>query len=238
MSTSDDERWTRWCADFDEAEGEIISLFHTRWMWRAITGLMNNGVPQKQYVVVQNYFIRTYVATICTAIRREGDRDTRTTSLARCLQALIDCPHFAARTRYLEAARATHADNDFDDAYLVSGFDKFAPDGSETIDTDVVELALQRLTESSASVKKYTNRVLAHRERAPGDVEELTPTFGDINTALDEVGRVMQQFYGLRHPGTHLWTVNPVPDLRFVEMFAVPWYSEGWEPPDDSWDQT
>jgi hypothetical protein len=44
----------------------------------------------------------------------------------------------------------------------------------------------------------------------------------------------MQQFYSLRHPGTHLFTVNPAPGLRFVEMFGVPWYSEAWEPPDDS----
>jgi len=59
VALSDDERWAIWCADFDEVEREVFSLFHTRWMWRAITGLMNNGVPDRQYVVVQNYFIRT-----------------------------------------------------------------------------------------------------------------------------------------------------------------------------------
>ena len=231
VAFSDDERWANWCADFDEVESEVISLFHTRWMWRAITDLMNNGVPERQYVVVQNYFIRTYVATVCTAIRREGDRDTRTTSLARCLQALVDCPHFGTRTRYLALAREAHANSGFTDTYLASGFDRFAPDGSETVDPTIVEQALGRLSTSSALVKKYTNKVLAHRERPSGVVEELTLTFDDINDALDEIGRVMTMFYSLRHPGTHLAAVTPVPDLQFVEMFKVPWYSQGWAPP-------
>ena len=197
---------------------------------------MNSAVPERQYVVVSNCFTRTYVATVCTVIRREGDRDTRTSSLARCLQALLDCPHFATRSRYLALARETHTSDEFSDAYLASGFDNVAPDGTETVDLAIVEQALTRQSTSSALVKKYTNKVLAHRERPSGVVEKLTLTFDDINDALDEIGRAMTMFYSLRHPGTYLTTVNPAPNLRFVEMFEVPWYSEDWIPP-PSWDE-
>ena len=86
---TDDASMDAWCAAFDEVERDVFTLLSTRWMWRALTGLMKNGVPERQYVVVQNYLIRTYYATMCTGIRREIDNDRRTTSLARCLRTLV-----------------------------------------------------------------------------------------------------------------------------------------------------
>lgn len=228
----DDARWERWCDDFDEVEREVFALFHTRWMWRAIISLMANGVPDKQYTVVQNYFVRTYVATICTAIRREADLDSRTTSLARCLHSLIECPHFATRTRYVALARAAHPDADPGiDAEMAKGFDRFAPDGGEYLDPALIEQAITDLAVKAQPIKQYTNKVLAHRERAPGDLEKLTPSFETINAALDGLGEIFRQFFSLRHPGTHLGTLTPVPDLAFVSMFKVPWYSQGWTAP-------
>ena len=236
MSSRDEDRWTAWCTDFDEVEREVFALFHTRWMWRAITGLMNNGVPDRQYTIVQNYFVRTYVGTVCTAIRREADNDTRTSSLARCLAVLVECPHFATRARHVDAARQQRDTSGaaIRDDELGVTFHPFAPGGGDHIDPDVAAGALHRLTSAVAPVRKYTNKVLAHRERN-GVVEELTPSWSEINHALDEVGRITQQFYALRHPGTQLASVTPVPDLKFISMFRVPWYSEGWEPPAD-WD--
>jgi hypothetical protein len=76
---SDNERWDAWCSDFDEVEREVFRLFHTRWVWRAITSLMANGVPTRQYMIVQNYFVRTYVGTVCTA-RYAPRSDARPTS--------------------------------------------------------------------------------------------------------------------------------------------------------------
>jgi hypothetical protein len=43
---------------------------------------------------------------------------------------------------------------------------------------------------------------------------------------------VIRQFYLLRHAGTKLANLTPVHDLGFVRMFQVPWYSSGWNPPD------
>jgi hypothetical protein len=149
-------RWEQWCADFDAVEHDVMTLFHTRWMWRALTGLMNNGVPN-QSSSVRNYFIRTYVATVCSAIRREADRDARTTSLARCLQALIGCPHFASRRRYeaLRHAAIGEASSPVGDP---SGDDEFSG-GGEFIDIDIVRAALDRLTAAAQPIKTYTNKV-------------------------------------------------------------------------------
>jgi hypothetical protein len=235
VAITDDQRWANWCADFDEVEREIFNLFHTRWMWRAITSLMANGVPEKQYVVVQNYFIKTYVTTMCTAIRREADFDARTSSLARCLRALIECPHFMTRTRYVAEAFRDRGDDRGgpNEREVRGGFDQFAPGGAEFVDSAVVQDALDRLTAAAAPVRKYTNKVIAHRDRAKDDVELLTPSWNQINAGLDELGRVTKQFYSLRHPATHLAYLTPIVGLDFVLMFRVAWWSEGWRAPED-----
>ncbi|MFL6164293.1 MAG: hypothetical protein ACJ74U_18990 [Jatrophihabitantaceae bacterium] len=236
MVRTDEERWTDWCSDFDEVEREVYTLFHTRWMWRAITGLMNNGVPNKQYTVVQNYFIRTYVATVCTAIRREADQAATTSSLARCLSALVECPHIATRRRWhgLALAHRDEAGSGMSDHEVGRGFDAFAPAGENHIDPIIAQAALERLTSKVGPIRKYTNKVLAHRDRH-GRIARVEVSFDQINEAMDEVGRILQQFYRLRHPGSALGNVTPTTSLEWVSMFQVPWYSETWEPPAD-WD--
>jgi hypothetical protein len=102
-----DKEWTAWCADWDAAEHEIFTLFHTRWMWRVITSLMNAGVPEGQFTIVQNCLIRTYVGTLCMGIRREVDPKARTSSLVRCLQVIADRPAMASRSRYIANATAS-----------------------------------------------------------------------------------------------------------------------------------
>lgn len=232
VPVTDEQRWQAWCKDFDEVEREIFTLFHTRWMWRAITSLMTNGVPANHYVIVQNYFVRTYVGTVCTAVRREADLDSRTSSLARCLQALIECPHFATRARYVAEATSRRDEDGsaWTDAEITGSFDAFALLGSECVDPAVAQEALDRLASAAAPVRRYTNKVLAHRERG-GDVQKLAPSFEVINRAVDELGRVLKQFYPLRYAGKGLLAVTPSAGLEWTSMFRVPWWSEGWIPP-------
>lgn len=234
VATTDDELWQAWCADFDDVEHELMTLFHTRWMWRTIIELMKS-VPE-QYVVVQNYMLRTYVATVCTAIRREADRDARTTSLARCLQGLVDCPHFASRERWVSTA-LEHGDGD-DRQRATRGFDEFGGTTGEFLDRDLVQSDLERLHVLAGPIKKYTNQVIAHRQRRPGDVEAISVSFQEINTALDGLGALAQKYYRLRHPGVALAGLTPVVDLGFLRMFERPWLTPGFVPPATWEDET
>ena len=233
-SLTDEERWNAWCADFDEVEKELYALFHTRWMFRTITGMLKHSEVQ-QYTTVQNYILRTYVATVCTAVRREADADQRTTSLARCLRALVECPHFANRARY--AALVAESIPDEDPTYVENavdeGFRLFAPGGGDYIDADLVTLNIERLLKAAAPVKKYTNQVLAHRERQ-GKVRREHVSFDQINHALNELSQVARHYYLLRHPGVGLMMFTPSADLTFLNMFKQPWYRQGYETPDET----
>jgi hypothetical protein len=185
----------------------------------------------QQYTAVQNYLIRTYVTTICTGIRRECDPDPRSSSLARCLEALIECPHFASRSRYrslLDSDLAARPDAE-------SGYDAFAVPDSPFIAGDRVEADLHQLRDAAAHAKRYTNRVLAHRDRATANnPARISLTFGEMHKALDAVGEAMRKYYGLRHPGQVLAVVTPTPsDLRFLTMFERPWLVDGYTPPNE-----
>jgi hypothetical protein len=92
---------------------------------------------------------------------------------------------------------------------------------------------LKELAAATEPIKKYSDKTLAHRERN-GDIEKLTPTWDEINSALGAVGATLKQFYPLRHAGAGLGRLTPVTSLDFVEMFRVPWYADDWTvPPDD-----
>lgn len=237
------ERWRQWCVDWDDVENEVFTLFHTRWMWKAITGLMDAGFPpaEGQDPYLRNYLVRTYVGTVCTAVRREVDYDSRTSSLARCLRVLIDSPHLATRQWFTAEARRhlSETGSDFSDAEIERSFDRFAPDGGDYIDPDVAQAALDDLITAAAPIRKYTNKVLAHRDKT-GKAAKLTPSWTQIDAALDAVGHTMQQFYGLRHPTVMLAQVTPSSSLAFVRMFQKPWWNEGWRVPSDRdpWEQS
>jgi hypothetical protein len=194
-------------------------------MWKVLTEMIDSPKVDT-YTVVQNYFVRTYAATVCTAIRRESDNDSRTTSLTHCLQSLLASPESFTRERYIEQL-ALQTKDDRDTDYWSSGFDRFAPNGSDHIEPGVVEASLDRLRLATVPVKKYTNQVIAHRQRTNGSVEPVSVTFGEINHALDELGAIVKHYYSLRHPGSMLASLTPVVGLDFMKMFQSAWFPEG-----------
>ena len=226
MSRRDDRAWATWCGQIDQAFDEIQELFWTRWMWRAIIGMLQHSDPPRSSHV-NNYLLQTYVTTVCTAVRREADRDNRTTSLARCLTRLVDSPTLVTRTRYRELLAGL---TQIDDPQTLADecFDRYAPDGAEVIDSALVLARLESLDQAVEPIKRYTDQVIAHRD---GDVSE-TINFAQINHALGELGRTFHHYWTLRHPGQVRASVAPIMDFRFLETFSVPWYQEGFQPPD------
>jgi hypothetical protein len=225
QANRDDAAWEKWCVSFDAAREEIQTLFHTRWMWRTIIGMLRHSrVPQDPYV--QQYLLRTYVATVCTAIRREADRDSRTTSLARCLERLVERPTLISRTRY--RALTTARGNVQTDALADEMFDRFASAGVELLDPALVTARLDALHLAVEPIKKYTDRVIAHREAGQADAIN----FEQINHALQELGGVNAHYFSLRFPGISTATVSPIMGFKFLDMFKQPWYRDGYQPPD------
>lgn len=216
--------WAQWSEYFDAVQQEMFTLFHTREMWYRVNGILDvSGV--ERYTVVQNYLVRTYATTVCTAIRREVDIRKDTTSLTRCLMLMEKSPESFSWRRFadLYPAQGTIEQTERD---ARASFATFAPGGGDVVETAFVRRCIERYTEAARPVKEYADAVIAHRSRG-ATVEPVSVSYGAIDHALDELGAVFRIFYGLRHPGVMLASITPVVDLTFLRMFQVPWFPEG-----------
>lgn len=227
-SKKNDQQWLSWSKHFDAAEIEIFGLFHTRSMWRAITHVLETSEVQ-QHAAVTNHLLRTYVSTVCSAIRREADSDSRTSSLARSLTRLIEAPKTITRDRFVGLYAERFGLESSTEA--MENFDSFAPHGGDVVDRHILQLDLVRLTEAAGSVKIYTDRVVAHRQRPELETVPISLTFGQIDHAIDELGEVTKHLYLLRHPGDSLGQVTPILDLSFLNMFKSSWLAPGFTLP-------
>jgi hypothetical protein len=58
----------------------------------------------------------------------------------------------------------------------------------------------------------YTNKVIAHRDDIQDEASQpVSITWGDLDSALNTVGQVHRKYFKLRHAGTHLGNLTPIP---------------------------
>jgi hypothetical protein len=219
------DAWTVWAARFDEAEQAIITLFYTRWMWETITDVRGSADDKRQNAI-DYYFLRTYVATVCAAIRREADKKTSTSSLASCIAALGRRPAPIDRDRFVTLYLAEY---DSTETQASRAFDAYALDGSKQLDAAGLFSDIAYLEQQTSAVEKYTDEVIAHRSAGNGKTRlESTLTFDQINDAIDSVGKIAMKYYELRHPGQMLAQLTPVGDLSFLSVFQNAWMKPGF----------
>jgi hypothetical protein len=228
VDRSADKKWAQWSGYFDAVEREMFTLFHTRDMWHKINGMLDSSGVER-YTIVQNYLVRTYTTTVCSAIRREVDVRRDTTSLTRCLNLLIRSPQSFTWERF-SALYPTQDPVDETEKRARAAFVIFAPSGGDVVESAFVNTIIERFTNAARPVKKYTDEIVAHRNTG-GTMEPVTVSFDAIDHALDELGAVIRMFHGLRYPGEMLARSTPVVDLTFLRMFQVPWFPEGSIPP-------
>ncbi|MFJ7911395.1 hypothetical protein [Kitasatospora sp. NPDC096204] len=227
--TRADAKWQKWCATFDAAENDIRTLFHNRHVWTTIEDMwVRSGTEIQLNTITQNWFIRLYVNTQCTGIRRECDEDTRTSSLARCLRRLTETPGLTSRARYEAAIMANPEIKDEHKASVVRGYDDFAlAPGTACLDQDRIEADLAALHAAAETTRYYTNKIIAHRQITD---EKITLSWFDLNRALNTVGGVLKRYYRLRHPGSSLGNLGVDLPLGWEQPFRAAWCPEDFWP--------
>ncbi len=213
METLDQQR-ARWAEIFDGVHDEVFALYMTRETWRVFrAAILSRSKENRGFIV--DYLDRTYIATVCSAIRRQLDTDPHSHSLTSSLRRLITQPELVDRAYFLGRYRAAHEPDDYfnpDDA-----FNKYAASDSDTVNPAVIEAALEKLRKAARPVEKYADRVIAHRDRRSAQL-----TWGQLDSALAILEDVVKQFWGLAHPGVQLARTTPVIDLAFLHVFREP----------------
>lgn len=227
--TKHDEQWEKWCSHFDAAEQDIHRLFHNRHVWLTIGDMLERSAREIGFnAIIQNWLTTNYAFSQCTGIRRECDPDTRTSSLERCLARLIESPRMASRARYEVGILANPNIPDQYRQMRMSDYDEFAVSpGSPDLDTRRVQADLYALRDAAAAARKYTNKVVAHREVVG---ETITLVWADLDQALNAVGGVLKRYYKLRHPGTKMGNLTPELPAGWEKPFRSPWCPDGYWP--------
>ena len=84
-------------------------------------------------------------------------------------------------------------------------FDEEWGDGSGALDPARVQADIDALTDASSKVSALADRTIAHIDKR-GFADEVT--FGDLDRAIDEIGRVFQRYRELV-VGSPLMTLEP-----------------------------
>lgn len=225
-----DEQWANWCRDFDAAHQDITRLFHNRYVWLAIRDMIGRTGHEIGFnTIVQNWLTTNYAHTLCTGIRRETDRNPKTSSLNRCVAQLRENPAMATRERY---AAALPDRPDMPRHYreqFVNRYDEFvAAPGADHLDITKIETHLAELKAAAETTRAYTNKIIAHREVVTD--KPITLRWDELDKALNKVGEVLKHYYKLRHPGSILGNLTPELPLGWEKPFRSAWCPEDYWP--------
>jgi hypothetical protein len=214
---------TDWQKSFDSVEREIFTLFYTRQTWRVLRAVFVASGTENRNTPI-SYLDRTYVAAVCSAIRRQLDTDSRSNSLVRSLQGVRNQPRLMDRARFVAIHDASREPDSYFDANVA--FNRYAGPSQDVVSVGMLDLAITDLTAAAHPVEKFADRVIAHSDRRSAEI-----AFGQIDHALETLDTTVKQFWGLVHPGVMLHTTTPVMDLNFLTMFTEPLIDAGFVPP-------
>lgn len=190
MTTLDAQR-EQWAEAFNDVEQDVLTLFHTRQVWRVLSAVFLDGGTQNR-AQVMDYLNRTYVATICSAVRRQLDTDPKSNSLVRSLQRVIDTPRLMDREHFVKLHHAAHGD-DFDPEVA---FNAYAEPGQDVVSARHIAESLEKLRADAEPVAKFADRTIAHRDRRSADL-----LYAQIDRALDALEVAVKKYWVWRIPG-------------------------------------
>jgi hypothetical protein len=223
-----DDRWRQWQEWYEVAHNEVMTLFHHRHVWKSLVALLNANPAIEHHSVINDWLTRGYSQTIAVGIRRQCDSSRRRPTLGCLLSEMAAHPDALTVDRYMAAAKP-----DQDPVATSAFWAAYATEDRSRLDGKVVGLDRQVLRDGTRVARRWTNRVVTHRD-ADSITGPVNLAFADLDAALDILGALIQRYHGLFHPGSSLYCVTPYIPHTWTNMFQVPWLSEGFEPVDPS----
>lgn len=197
MTVQKIEKWKRW---IDRIEPDVIWLHHHRRVWREMVDTLA-GLEDAEFF--RMHYTRLYIDGAAMAVRRLAYRggDDKSRSLAQLVAELIATPEVLTGDRHAEMYESTVLGAEMGR----ERFDEEWGDGSGALDPARLQADIDALTDASSKVSALADRTIAHIDKR-GFADEVT--FGDLDRAIDEIGRVFQRYRELV-VGSPLMTLEP-----------------------------
>ena len=207
------EKWTKWI-DGPIKNGVIAVHFH-RYIWREIGRIIeeHGDLPDSAF---WQYHRDLYAVSQAVAVRRQADLHRDTASLARLLVEIRDDPQ-ETYARVLDSPLGSRI-------RAICTASMGLDDGGRTgdhLDPAIPAADLERLLSAAANVKDYVDKHVAHADQRPV-AAEASLTFGDLNDAIDVIGKLFQGYYTL-FTAAAMTDLEPIMQHDWLAPFRIPW---------------
>lgn len=220
------EEWGDWREKTRVLREHVLTLYRHREMWRETVEAIRSVADPTTEAAWYVHYIRLYVDSQVIALRRihVGKRSRRqNVSLVGLLEDLSRHAEVITATRIVELAKLRHAGTASKES-LFEWFEREWADGNGRLDPRVPAGDAARLKRRNSRLWALADQTLAHIDMTwkPED----TVTFGELDEAIDDTGRVFQRYWQLLRAGDWI-EVQPVLPPSWKVLLSKPVFAPG-----------
>lgn len=212
-----DQRIDKWVGWIDGTiKSNVLTMHLQREVWKDVSEILaaNPDLPDSYW---WEFMRDTYATTQAVAVRRQADLTRGVASLGKLIEEIGEDPSRLTKAFWL----GHHEDAD---AYWMRVAEKawandFGRDVGAHLDPRIPATDLHALTEVGGNVRHFVDKHVAH---ADASAPAVTLTLGDINDAIDVIGRLFSQYSRLL-TGVAWASVVPAIQHNWKAVFTVPW---------------
>lgn len=218
LNASGDEIYERWVSTFERIENQTYTLFLYRDYWRGLGEITqaNGNLPPSG---IFDAFGVWYATTQATTMRRQVDTRRGTISFWRLLDDIARHLGVMTRERHVGLWQQNDGDEEIWGPEADRNYDRFARAANNTIPRPRTIADRDRLQELAEPVTRHVNEAIAH---TADDERQDTPTYADLNAAIEEIGAMLQKYSSLLR-ATMLPILTPVHQYDWKVPFRMAW---------------
>ena len=206
----------KWLSWYETIVGDAENMLLCRKMFFDLHEIIQNNPELQKPDFFHEYMRDTYIAHICSGVRRQFKDNSDSISLARLLREISEHPKFLSREYFRSlyaSGLADHADTDFD---------KFSGQGNPHIDPLIVIRDLQELKAAAVKSESFIDRRVSHFDKRE---PTMFPTYDDINHSVNLIDRLLVK-YGFVLKLESRDTIMPAAQNGWLGIFRTPWIVE------------
>lgn len=216
-------RRSTWLDWLKRIENDVRRLLMDRYIFQETMEIVKANPATHDPNDFVDWFIRQYIHVATIRVRQQIDRRSDSVSLYRLLADLRQQATLITRDWYVgcwpEPPRSNGAAS--------CSFDDWFGQSQSHADPAVFESDLNRLENICRPLKVYANKRLAHQSNIE-DRKLAIPTWGDLDSAIDHLDRVVCRYIGLLRLDV-CSTLLPTWQYNWQRVFAKPWLPQSLE---------
>jgi len=189
------QQWRRWLEE--DLLHQIEDILLDRRIFDAFRESVQPYVEQTRGGEIAEWIARNYTASACSAIRRLGDKDTRSVSLRRLFEEMKLYSHILTRSNL-----------DVFVHEMGRTLDQIAGDGVDKVPVSVIDSDLDSLHIECETLNRFVNKFVAHNDAHRHKIKQ--PTYWELDNAIAVVHKLYRK-YALLLAGRSCQLDNPNP---------------------------